>query len=86
MYQQVIMECYKTTKRHGVRTLYELLDLVKEKDDLQFAFRFFRIMSNRHLKFRQDTARRLVEALLPFEEYASIIECKTNTNKTNNSQ
>ena len=86
MYQQVIMECYKTTKRHGVRTLYELLDLVKEKDYLQFASRFFRIMSNRHLKFRQDTARRLVEALLPFEEYASIIECKTNTNKTNNSQ
>jgi hypothetical protein len=83
MYQQVILECYKTTKRHGVRTLYELLDLVKEKEDLQFAFRFFRIMSNRNLKFKQDTARRLVDALLPFEEYSSIIERKNKRTKTN---
>jgi hypothetical protein len=70
------MESYHTEKRHGVQPLYNLLDAVKEKEDLQFAFRFFRIMCNRYLKFREDTMKRLCEVLFKFEEYPSVIERK----------
>jgi len=78
LYQKLIMEAYHTNKRHAVYDLYSMLDAVKQKEDLQFALRFFRIMSFRHLKFREDTMKRLCEVLFKYDEYAAVIELMKN--------
>lgn len=60
LYMKIMKEFKETRKRHSSTPVEEMLDLVDNEVDMQFALRVWRVLSFRNIKFTTNTTYKLV--------------------------